>query len=242
MPKLTAKQYFLQNAIMLYDSREQKNQGVLQAFKDVGIKYERRAGTGLAFNYGDYTLLIDGKDYRGELIFERKGSLNEIYTNVNDKNKTKNHSNSDFRNNLEREFQRMNVHKVREKWLLIEGADTLEEIKEFKLYITKEKPIEPIEPTKENSYISSITYDERLKEFRNQFKKYNYFTNMAKIAGKTIYATLMSWQCSNRHNFKIYCSKSQYNIGVEMVSIAYYYWRNEMKNKGLIKGNYYIGE
>ena len=49
-------------------------------------------------------------------------------------------------------------------------------------------------------------------------------------AGEHIYATLMSWECANRYNFKIICQRVQFEIGMEMVIRAYYYWRNDMKS------------
>ena len=224
MQKTKAKDYFIQNAIMLYDSREKENNEILRAFQSVGIKYERKIGNGVAFNFGDYSFYIDGKDYRTDIIFERKGSLNELFSNINDNNEdTIRHKNDDMRNNLEREFERMNIFQVREKWLMVEGVNNFSEIKNFKLDVKKQIP------------------NENDSDYKEKMRKYNYFKALSQTAGIQIYSTLLSWQCSNRHNFKMFCSKSQYDIGVEMVTICYYFWRNEMKLKGLIEGTYYIG-
>lgn len=50
-------------------------------------------------------------------------------------------------------------------------------------------------------------------------------------AGEHIYATIMSWACANRYNFKICCQKTQAELAFEMINHAYYFWRNDMKSK-----------
>lgn len=52
-----------------------------------------------------------------------------------------------------------------------------------------------------------------------------------KRAGQHIYATIMSWAAANRYNFKVCCQKSQAEIAAEMINYAYYFWRNDMKEK-----------
>lgn len=52
-----------------------------------------------------------------------------------------------------------------------------------------------------------------------------------KRAGQHIYATIMSWAAANRYNFKVCCQRSQAEIAAEMINYAYYFWRNDMKEK-----------
>ena len=204
-----AKKYFMQNVVMTVDSREQENSKILDTFNALNIKYEVKQGTGIAFIYGDYSFCIDGKDYRDEVIFERKANLEELFGNVNAKNQTDKHT-DDLRNNLERELRKMNQYKVAEKWLVFGGANNLNEVKNYKFpYWKKVKDPSPG------------------------------LIHQSKIAGKTIYGTLMSWQSANRHNFKMYCSKNEADLALHMVSASYYYWRNEQKEKGNIKNNYF---
>lgn len=207
--RMDAKEYFIKNAVMLVDSREQENQLILKAFKDMGLRYDVKQGTGIAFIYGDYSFCIDGKDYRDEVIFERKANLEELFGNVNAKNQTDRHTDN-LRNNLEREFDKMNKYRVAEKWLMFGGVDNFRDVKKYQFpYWKKVKDPSPG------------------------------LIQQSKIAGKTIYGTLMSWQCSNRYNFKMYCSKNQYDLAMQMVSISYYYWRNEQKAKNKIKQGFY---
>lgn len=50
-------------------------------------------------------------------------------------------------------------------------------------------------------------------------------------AGLHIYSTIMSWSSANRYNFKVCCQPTQEQLAVEMISHAYYFWRNDMKDK-----------
>lgn len=50
-------------------------------------------------------------------------------------------------------------------------------------------------------------------------------------AGLHIYSTIMSWSASNRYNFKVCCQPTQEQLAVEMINHAYYFWRNDMKDK-----------
>jgi hypothetical protein len=56
-------------------------------------------------------------------------------------------------------------------------------------------------------------------------------TKQGKNAGKHLYSTLLSWSCNNRYGFKIVCALSQSELAVEMVNMAYYFWRNKMKQQ-----------
>lgn len=179
---MTEKQYFLENATFLYDTREKDNFDILKAFAHEGLQTRRET-----FHTGDYGFEIDGKDYRNEWIAERKGSLNEIYGNIMAKNLD---ADSDKRNNLEEELERM--QGVKERLLFIQGAANMTEVRGWK------------NPRADKQ---------------------------GKRAGEHIYATLLSWGCANRYGFKTIFRKTQYELGQEMIAHAYYYWRNDMREK-----------
>jgi ERCC4-type nuclease len=76
--------------VIIWDSREQKNDHILKALDEKGIRHERRK-----LNYGDYSFEFNGKSYENEIVLERKGSLSELIGNFT---KGKNR----FRNEFER--------------------------------------------------------------------------------------------------------------------------------------------
>ena len=117
------KKYFLQNVTVLYDTREQKNFEILKYLAHYGIKTERRT-----FHTADYSFEIDGVDYRGDWLGERKGSLGELYGNVTARNKD---AETDLRNNLEEELKRKCETGITEFVLFVEGAENLRVVNEF---------------------------------------------------------------------------------------------------------------
>lgn len=181
---MTAREYFLKNAVMLVDTREKENFELLSVFRHFGLEYDVDT-----FKTGDYSFRIDGYDYKDKWLAERKGSLTELYGNVMAANRDKQ---STLRNNLEEELQRKTDGGVAEFILFVQGARNLAEIKGF------------TEPKADKQ---------------------------GKRAGQHIYATIMSWAAANRYNFKVCCQRSQAEIAAEMINYAYYFWRNDMKEK-----------
>lgn len=177
---MTEKEYFLENVTILYDSREQEENGafeVLKYFAHNEIK-TRRCVRPDNFKQADYSFEIDGKDYRNQFLIERKNDLNEVYNNISGR--------KNERERLENVLNRMKV--VEERILLIGGIDNLTEAKKWVCKWSK---------------------------------------NLS--AGVHIYSTLMSWQCSNRYDFKVVCRKKPFEIAEEILNRSYYFWRNEMK-------------
>ena len=181
---MTAREYFLKNAVMLVDTREKENFELLSVFRHFGLEYDVDT-----FKTGDYSFRIDGYDYKDKWLAGRKGSLTELYGNVMAANKDKQ---STLRNNLEEELQRKTDGGVAEFILFVQGARNLAEIKGF-------------------------TVPKADKQ--------------GKRAGQHIYATIMSWAAANRYNFKVCCQRTQAEIAAEMINYAYYFWRNDMKEK-----------
>lgn len=120
---MTEREYFIKNAVMLYDTREKKNFDVLKTFEHFGIKHEQDT-----FQTADYSFKIDGKDYRGEWLAERKGSLAEIYGNVMGKD---NGTADGLRNNLEEEVKRANESGVTEFLVFLQGVNNLADVKAY---------------------------------------------------------------------------------------------------------------
>ena len=77
MRVLTGKEKFLKEAVILCDTREQKNQHILSAFDDIGVKYESRK-----LDFGDYSFRIDEKSFELVCAVERKASIEELWHNV----------------------------------------------------------------------------------------------------------------------------------------------------------------
>jgi len=92
---LTDKQFadIIRNMIIIVDTREQKNQHLLDYFKQNNIRYAVAT-----VNHGDYTFEIDMEEYKHLnrcICVEKKNSLNEIVGNF-----------TSGRERFHREFQR----------------------------------------------------------------------------------------------------------------------------------------
>ena len=124
---MTEKEYFTQNATILYDSREQEDNGafeILEYFAHNKIK-TRRCLSPDNFKQGDYSFEIDGQDYRNKFLIERKNDLNEVYNNISGRRD----GNTCERDRLENVLNRMK--SVEERILLIGGIDSLAEAKKY---------------------------------------------------------------------------------------------------------------
>ena len=86
----TEKQYkeLLHHMIILHDTKEQKNEHILQYFDDMGIHHKARA-----LKTGDYTLMLEADPSFGiyrdiwfsdMLVIERKNSIEELANNIAD--------------------------------------------------------------------------------------------------------------------------------------------------------------
>ena len=74
---MTEKEKFIKNVVIISDSREQKNNHILQAFDDMGIRHEVRK-----LHFGDYSFICENNDFTLSCIVERKANLNEVWQNV----------------------------------------------------------------------------------------------------------------------------------------------------------------
>lgn len=195
------QKYFLANLkiIMSPQEKQGKNLHITNYLDKLSIPYEKLYAP-RHLKQGDYSFVIDGKDYRDLFLIERKYGLEEVYMclaqgNKNTKAKAKSKATCDtigvdnIRDNLEFEFIRMIEIGVKEKWLFVENSAPFEQI----------------------------------KSYANGYEKKD------QTAGEYIYATLSSWSCSNRYDFKILCFPNKDDFSKIMINKMYYFWRNEMK-------------
>lgn len=77
MSSVSEKKDFMKKVNIIIDTREQKNAHIVAVLDEIGIMHESKK-----LDYGDYSFQIDGKDFSGICVVERKANVNEIYGNV----------------------------------------------------------------------------------------------------------------------------------------------------------------
>lgn len=154
----TEKKYneLLSHMVILCDTKEQKNEHIIQYFDEHGIKYKKKA-----LKTGDYSIMIEACPELGflvdtyftdELVVERKNSVKELAGNL---------SNNQDDDRFMKELNRMiNVHSV---YLVIE-EDRLDDIMEHN-YDTKYNEL---------SFLRTLlTWQKRSNFYLNFVKKKN---------------------------------------------------------------------
>lgn len=118
------KKLLKENFLILYDTREQQNQHILDFLDKKKIKYKKQK-----INEGDYTAIITAREDMGitrDLYFnvavERKNSVDELASNLGEKR-------DDYRDDirLERELKRAR-QKGTMIYLVVEDKDGMENI------------------------------------------------------------------------------------------------------------------
>lgn len=71
------KQDFLKKVTVLCDTREQENAHILTDLDKYSVKHISRK-----LDFGDYSFMVDDKDFSLSAVIERKGSINELWGNV----------------------------------------------------------------------------------------------------------------------------------------------------------------
>lgn len=74
---MTEKQKFLKQVVIICDTREQKNKHIIDELDRLQVQHESRK-----LDIGDYSFVVDGKDFSLSCILERKATLNELWTNI----------------------------------------------------------------------------------------------------------------------------------------------------------------
>lgn len=72
------KKSFLKSVTVLCDTREQENRHILSAFDRIGVAYR----TDRALPFGDYSFMIQDRDFSLSCVVERKANINEFYGNI----------------------------------------------------------------------------------------------------------------------------------------------------------------
>lgn len=110
------KKTFLKNITVLHDTREQENHHIISAFEQMGVAHEVHK-----LDYGDYSFIIDGRDFSMSCVIERKANADELYHNImKDRQR--------FENELEAGCKLSNQFT-----LLLEGCGSLTELKEIRV-------------------------------------------------------------------------------------------------------------
>lgn len=77
MSSISEKKRFMKNVTVVIDTREQKNDHIINALDKLGIMHES-----WKLDYGDYSFSIDGRDFSRSCVIERKANVNEVYNNI----------------------------------------------------------------------------------------------------------------------------------------------------------------
>lgn len=73
----TEKKDFMKKVTILIDTREQKNSHIITIFDNLGIMHESRK-----LDYGDYSFMVEGRDFSRSCVIERKANIDELYGNL----------------------------------------------------------------------------------------------------------------------------------------------------------------
>lgn len=75
--KEAEKKDFLKKITVLIDTREQKNAHIVRAMDAYKVMHESRK-----LDFGDYSFIVDGKDFSRSCVIERKANIDEVYGNI----------------------------------------------------------------------------------------------------------------------------------------------------------------
>lgn len=195
------QEFFCNNVKIILSPQEKqgKNEHILNKLDLYKIKYEKLYAPN-HLKQGDYSFVVMGKDYRNEFLIERKFGLEELYQCLTG-------SNIDTK-------AKQSIKSVHNSV----GAETLRDnleaefVRMLALNI-KEKWL----------FIENCDNFESIKTWGNGYERRN------QLAGEMIYATLCSWSCANRYDFKIKCIADKKDFTNIMLIKMFYYWRNEQK-------------
>ena len=75
--KQNEKKDFMKAVKILIDTREQKNQHIVEVLDNLGIMHQSQK-----LDYGDYSFTVGDKDFSHSCVIERKADIDELYGNV----------------------------------------------------------------------------------------------------------------------------------------------------------------
>lgn len=127
------KSIFMKKVTILIDSREQKNEHIISAFDQMSVMHETKK-----LDYGDYSFIIDGKDFSRSCVVERKANIDELYGNV-----------THDRGRIEKEFDAISKNS-QHCVLLVENCESWDHLKAYKVpkeQMTENRKVENIGAT-----------------------------------------------------------------------------------------------
>ena len=77
LSSIKAKKDFMRKVSIIIDTRERKNDHIISAFDSMGVMHEAKK-----LDFGDYSFQVDGKDFSGICVIERKANADEVYGNI----------------------------------------------------------------------------------------------------------------------------------------------------------------
>mgnify|MGYP003446101748 CR=1 FL=1 len=110
------KKDFIKKVTILIDTREQKNDHITAVLDNLGIMHENRK-----LDYGDYSFMLEGKDFSHTCVIERKANIDELYGNF-----------TADRERIEKEFDTISRNAVQCR-LLLENCSGWSELKGYTL-------------------------------------------------------------------------------------------------------------
>lgn len=106
----------MKKVTVVVDTREQKNQHIIEALDNLGVMHENRK-----LDFGDYSFVIDGRDFSHSCVVERKADIDELYGNF-----------TADRERIEKEFDTIS-RNAKQCILLLENCSGWEHLKGFEL-------------------------------------------------------------------------------------------------------------
>lgn len=110
------KKTFLKEVTILHDTREQENLHILDKFDEMKVKHQEK---GLVF--GDYSFIIQDRDFSLSCVIERKANVDELYGNL-----------TQDRERIEREFQAGST-VANEFTLLVENVANIDDLQAYEV-------------------------------------------------------------------------------------------------------------
>lgn len=111
------KKTFLKNVIVICDTREQKNEHILKEFDRMKVKYTTEKN----LPYGDYSFIVQDRDFSLSCVIERKANVNEFYSNI-----------TSDRDRIENEFKAASALS-KEFILIIENCESENELEQYEV-------------------------------------------------------------------------------------------------------------
>lgn len=111
------KKTFLKSVTIICDTREQKNEHILKEFNRMNVNYI----TDKSLPFGDYSFIVQDRDFSLSCVIERKANVNEFYSNI-----------TSDRGRIEKEFSAASALS-KEFILIIENCGSEQELEAYEV-------------------------------------------------------------------------------------------------------------